>query len=307
MDGVRREAKRHAALAGMAGCYWSEALRRYGRQGCGQVAGRSMVEAKAVWRFALFAPGVLEGDGAVEDGSPRRVGGPWSRRRNNRCARTGRRNPVGASASEGSTLAVTVFSESGLSTLRKPPSASSGSSDGEQPVVEPQFGIDAGGGIDPMDGGAALHAFRGVRADGAGQDFRADERDVAIGVLFKEVQRMMWPPRRRTWRSGPSRIELLRRVLHEVLALDPELAEIGMADAHVRVLRVVGQPPRRAASGSADQFSITTFTGSSTAMRRGDSRLRKSRTSNSSSATSVVPLNLVMPMRLQKSRMAGAG
>lgn len=110
----------------------------------------------------------------------------------------------------------------------------------EKAIVEADFSFHAMLGADPVNGGAAFHAFRGVGALGTGEVFAADFGDLAGGILFEAGALHDVAAAEADVAAGSEAEVFLLRDFHEVIGLDPEFAgKRDLTGAHGGVLRVV--------------------------------------------------------------------
>ena len=177
---------------------------------------------------------------------------------------------------------------------------------GEQAVVEAHFGGDRVPRADPVDRAldlaiGARHAVTRRRVERA-----AHFADRAVGVLDDLLAAHDADAAQAHFAARHEAMEALRRHLREIVALDPELArERHVPRAECLVLRMIGELERslRAPSG---RFVITSFSGSSTAMRRGASASSSSRTQPSSTLNSITRILLgdagALPERADRRR-----
>ena len=182
---------------------------------------------------------------------------------------------------------------------------------GEEAFVERDIEVDGVIGGHPVDRRLDLAAVGGLPAGGLGVIGAQQAGDLTVGADLglgarDEVagSKADLSPRRETE-------ELLRRVEHEVVALDEQSAREGhLTGAGRSILRVVDRltdiGPARSVIVDG-QLVITTSIGSSTTMRRRAFALWCVRTNDSSSSISWVPLTLAMPIWPAKSRIAFAG
>ena len=174
----------------------------------------------------LFAPRILQADGAIEDSFfsgqvifavGNEVAGALELAEAAGQHRSGGGLDFGGDDAEGIGIEATeetVFLGIGIL-------------DAEEAVVESHLGIAGGGGIDPMDRGAALDTLGGVCSGGAFQQFAANFGDLTVGIFLEGEAFDDVAAAQSDVATGAEAVEFFRRVFEEVALFDPQLAAVG--------------------------------------------------------------------------------